>query len=464
MYKKLVCFISLFFLLAIPSKASSPIPEISPPYSSENIIVRFKKEIDPITFSNLETSYGTKMRRKIFDDKTFVLKVPSKNIEQFVNLLSKNPLVEYAEPDFIAQAYEDPNDSYFNQQWGLKKIQAPEGWNLTHGNPQVKIAILDTGIDRDHPDLSAKVDKWIDMTSSGMDDLFGHGTHVAGIAAAVTNNNQGVAGLGYDVHLVSIKVLGNDGFGYYSWIADGIKKAADEGAKVINLSLGSDKESKTLEQAINYAWSKGAVIVCAAGNAGNSFRTYPAYYTNCIATAATDKNDQKPSWSSYGLWVDVAAPGNEIISTLPNHQYKMGQSLNYGYGSGTSMATPHVSGLAGLLFGSDATLTNNDVRKLIEENTDQISGTGNYWQKGRINVSKSILGLGSGSLISTPIPTVTPTPTFIPIPTVTPTPTLTPTPTPQPTLTPTPRPTKTPTPTPSSQKSRLCERWPRFCN
>lgn len=436
----------------------------------EQIIVKFKTHVPSFDIDRLNEKFGTKISSRLLLDQTFTIKVPEKQQERFLRLFSRSPLVEYAEPDYEVQAFEVPNDPDFGKQWGMTKIESPQAWDLTHGVPKVNIAILDTGIDKDHPDLASKVEEWVNFTSSGtLDDLYGHGTHVAGIAAAKTDNELGVAGLGWDSQLLSVKVLNDQGAGYLSWVADGIIWAVDNGAKVINLSLGGSRGSSTLERAVKYAWKKGVVLACAVGNSGSQSRTYPAYYKDCIATAATDSDDKKPSWSSYGSWVDVAAPGDKIYSTFPNHSSKMGVK-NYGYGSGTSMATPHVAGLAGLLFGSDGTLTNSDVRSLIEENAEPISGTGKYWAYGRINAYQSVLGLGS---LGTPIlmPTSTPTPTPEPTEgaTPTPTPTYEPTPTATPTLTPTatptltPTPTVTPTPTPQEEIPWWCQRWPRFC-
>jgi len=314
----------------------------------------------------------------------------------------RSPLVAYTEPDYLAYALESPNDPSFAEQWGLNNtggagctpdadIDAPEAWDITHGIPDIHIAILDSGIDQDHEDLASEVALYANFTDSPTwDDLYGHGTHVAGIAAAVTNNNIGVAGVGYDASLMNVKVLNDSGSGAYSWIANGIVWATDNGAKVINMSLGGPVKSRTLENAVKYAWNKGVVLVAAAGNSDNPSPTYPARYDNVIAVAATDCNDRQASFSSYGKWVDVAAPGVNILSTFPNHPYKIGKSLSYDYGSGTSMSTPHVAGLAGLVWATGKCSTAPCVRNRIESNADKISGTGTYWTWGRINAYKAV--------------------------------------------------------------------------
>jgi thermitase len=270
----------------------------------------------------------------------------------------------------------------------MTKIQAAEAWSVTTGSSDVKIAILDTGIDQNHEDLAAKIVANKNFTSSrSVDDKYGHGTHVAGIAAAITNNRKGVSGVGFNTSLMNVKVLGDNGSGYYSWIANGITWAANNGAKVINMSLGGSSSSTTLKSAVDYAWGKGCVIVAAAGNDNTSAPLYPAYYDNCIAVAATDQNDAKASFSNYGSWVDIAAPGVGIFSTLPNHNNRIGIT-NYGSLSGTSMATPHVAGVAALVFAAKSGWTNADVRAKIQTSVDPT--TGFTTSIGRVNAFKAV--------------------------------------------------------------------------
>jgi len=339
--------------------------------------------------------------------------------------------VLHAEPDSAAYITDAPNDTYFDSQWGMYKVAAPQAWDITQGSPTIRIAILDTGIDLEHPDLASKIVGSVNFTTSPTADANGasHGTHVAGIAAASTNNGIGVAGLGYNCSLMNVKVLGDDGYGYYSWIAQGIIWAADHGAQVINLSLGGSIASSTLENAVNYAWNKGAVVAAASGNEATTSPLYPAYYTNCIAVGATDRYDNLTSFSNYGSWVDVAAPGIGIYSTKPDGLYCLM--------SGTSMATPHVAGLAGLVFSvaNDANgngKLNDEVRARIESTCDE---TGIAVAYGRINAYRAVQG-SAASPAPSPAPAPSPTPT--PAPTIAPTPIPTPTPAPAPTPAPKP--------------------------
>jgi thermitase len=360
-----------------------------------------------------------------------------------VAALKSNPEIEYVEPDSIATKVEVPNDPMIGSQWGLAKIQSFGAWDTTHGSGSVNIAVLDTGVDGGHPDVGGNISLRANFTNVPDGDIDGHGTHVAGIASAITNNGIGIAGVGYTSHIMSGKVLDDNGSGYYSWIANGIMWAADNGASVINMSLGGSSGSTALQQAIQYAWSKGSIVVAAAGNSGSQRAFYPAYYTPAIAVAATDQNDKKASFSNYGSWVDVAAPGVSILSSYQG---------NYAYLSGTSMATPFVSGLAALVKGDHPDWTNAQIVNKIETSADAIPGTGTSWIYGRINACSAV-DCTTTIILSTPTPTPTATPTptptpGIPTPTLTPTPTVTPTPTPgSPTITLTP----TPTPTPSSK-------------
>ena len=316
-----------------------------------------------------------------------VVTVPSTAAANSLARLKGTPGVRFAELDATARATEVPNDPSFSQQWFMNKVKAPDAWNTTHGSTGVRVAVLDTGVSLSHPDLSAKIVASQNFTTSPTaDDVNGHGTHVAGIAASGTNNALGVAGLGYSTRIMNVKVLGDGGSGLYSWVCSGITWAADNGANVISLSLAGTMASSALESAVDYAWSKGAVVLAAAGNSANSTPTYPAAYANAMAVAATTDMDKLASFSNYGDWVDIAAPGITIYSTIPG---------GYGYMSGTSMATPLVSGLAALLFAvvSDANgngRRNDEVRARIQANADVIPPTG--IGSGRINAYRAVTG------------------------------------------------------------------------
>lgn len=371
----------------------------------DEVLVKFGPDVNPEVFAR---SIGARAHSRIAGLDVHVLKVRPGTAEAVVRALANHPLVEYAELNGIATIVLDPNDPYDNgpgcydsssgcvTQWAWARLQAYQAWDLTTGSASVRVAVVDTGVDNSHPDLPAVVAQY-DFANGdpNAEDDNGHGTHVAGTIGASTNNGIGGAGSNWNVGILAAKVLNSGGSGSYAAVANGIRWAADNGAQGINLSLGGSLRSKTLERAVNYAWDKGAVLACAAGNSGTSSRLYPAAYTKCIAVAATDQDDVKASFSNFGAsWVDVAAPGVAILSTMPDSFVYLnffGYLPNYDALNGTSMATPHVAGLAALvrargLCGSAATATAAScVRSRIETTADPISGTGTYWTWGRVN-------------------------------------------------------------------------------
>ncbi|MDF2628957.1 MAG: peptidase [Symbiobacteriaceae bacterium] len=349
----LAALLSVLMMVAVAGQASSaPSPEAADAaeaaHVESTVIVTFKEGADQ---DAIMKSHGLMKKGQIYDSNEMILEAPGKSAKGLMNALAKNPNVESVELDYIASVQWTPNDPSFGSQWGPSKVQAPAAWDITQGSSSVMIAVVDTGVDLDHPDLAAKVNTSLDYDfvnsdSTAQDDQ-GHGTHVAGIAAAATNNSTGIAGMCPNCTILPVKVLNSAGSGSYSAIASGIRYAADKGAKVINLSLGGTAGNSTLSSAVTYADGKGSLVIAAAGNNGNSTPFYPAAYTAAVAVAATTSSDTRASFSNYGSYVDVAAPGQSIYATYFNNTYS---SLN-----GTSMAAPHVSGLAGLLFSQGRT-------------------------------------------------------------------------------------------------------------
>jgi thermitase len=385
-----VALVLALLLSMIGGLAAAQVPDDTPGYAPDHILVKFQPGTPDEAKANAHQRLGGKVVGAIPGIDVAVVSVPQNQAAEKARAYGRENNVKFAEPDYIAKAILTPDDPNFGYQWGMTKIQAPEAWSVTTGSSDVRIAILDTGVDLDHEDLATRVVANKNFTtSSTVNDLYGHGTHCAGIAAAIANNSIGVAGVGFNTSLMNGKVLDDSGSGYYSWIASGLTWATDNGAKVISMSLGGSSSSSTLENAVNYAWGKGVVVVAAAGNSGKTAPIYPAYYANCISVAATDQNDAKASFSTYGSWVDVAAPGVIIYSTLPNHSNSIG-TRNYGSLSGTSMATPHVAGLAGLVWSTSYGTSNTSVRSRIESTADAIAGTGTYWQYGRINANTAV--------------------------------------------------------------------------
>jgi thermitase len=304
-------------------------------------------------------------------------------------LLLALPGVRYVERNYLVFVCNDP---MLSQQWGLARIQASQAWAMASPQRTVYIAIIDTGVDANHPDLSQRMRRYNDgsvygyntqLNNANTNDYHGHGTHCAGIAAAHANNGVGIAGVAgvAPVQIMPVKVLNDQGFGTMSDVARGITWAANNGAHVLSLSLGGNAGSQQLADAVNYAWNRGCLVVAAAGNNGVPAPFYPAYYENALAVAASDPNDRLTDFSQYGAWVDIAAPGSAILSTVPGNRYEAW--------SGTSMACPHVAGAAALIWSCAPSLTNQQLRIALENNADPVQP---FWfggigeGKGRLNL------------------------------------------------------------------------------
>lgn len=362
----------------------------------DEILIRFNHGVSETVKQDILKQHGAAVKEEIPQIEAKLLKVDAAARDNVIDALSHNPNVAYAEQNSIAQAEYIPNDPcyypacFIYGQWDMDMIGAPQAWDVTKGNPSIIVAVLDSGISQTHPDLAGKVvlNVKFDTSSSTVNDVYTHGTHVAGTIAANTDNFIGVAGIGFNTRLYNVKVLGDDGWGTYSAITQGIIWAADNGAQVISMSLGGTAASSAMEDAVNYAWNKGAVIVAAAGNNGDTNPMYPAYYQNVIAVASIDTSKQLASYSTSGDWVDVAAPGTVILSTITS-----GANDTYGFKSGTSMAAPHVSGLAALVFTqvNDTNMNgrlNDEVRACIQSTATNIGITG--IGSGLINASAAV--------------------------------------------------------------------------
>jgi len=351
-------------------------------YASDEVLLKYNAS-SLTKVEKLLAEYKAKPVGKA-QDRILKVKLHEKmSVTRACSLLKKD-FIEYVEPNYIANATQNPNDPGYSNEWGLEKIKCVAGWAISPGSSDVIVAVVDTGVDLDHPDLQSKLVTGYDFANYDAipDDDNGHGTHVAGTIAAITNNYLGVAGVAPECRIMPIKALGANGSGYYSDIADGIRFAADNGAKVVSLSLAGTSSSYTMQAAVDYAISKGVLVVAAAGNNGSTTMMYPGAYEPVLCVGATDSADARASWSNYGTWVDVAAPGVNIYSTTLGG--------GYGYMSGTSMATPHAAGLAALCYsylGSSA--TPSIVRTGLESGLDPVGD----WIQGRINVLKTLGGL-----------------------------------------------------------------------
>jgi hypothetical protein len=353
-----------------------------------------------IKVSHLIAMNGGKIVKTISTKKevlAIVAEMPLDLIPAFVNKVKTAGLAEYIEPNLRVQVESLPNDPYWSWQWGPKKIEADWAWNATFGDSSILVAVIDSGIFYNHPDLAANYVAlgydWVNNDTDPMDD-YGHGTKVTGIIAGVTNNGIGIAGLA-QVKVMAEKVFDKEGLGYNTWLADGIVHATDQGAKIISMSLSTGSNDPLIYSAVKYAYENNVLLVAAAGNEENDTKRYPAAYDEVIAVTATNESDQICSFSNYGNWIELAAPGENIFTTdlldenldPPEYQY-------YRYGSGTSFACPHVSGLAALIWSQFPNATRDWVRTRLRDTADDLgdSGFDIFYGYGRINARKAFNG------------------------------------------------------------------------
>jgi thermitase len=369
------------------------------------------------------------------------------DIQKAIESYKNTGKFEYVEPDFIGhgdgvqECSPDivPNDTYFSRQWGLKNdgtftltssvtgndIKAVDAWDITTGSTKNIICILDSGCKLDHPEFTGRIwqnskeiaNNGIDDDKNGkIDDIqgwdfanndkdptddHGHGTNVTGILGASGNNSIGYSGVDWKSQLMVIKALDANNSGLYSWWESGIYYAVDNGAKVINMSVVGNSNSSSLEAAVNYAWNKGVIIVACMGNDNVGVSRYPASFNNLIAVGSVNPNGKRSvpfSWSAtsgsnYGSHIDVCAPGNYIYGL----SYNSNTSFNT-YWSGTSQATPHATGLAGLMIARNTTLTPAQIKDYMQKGcddltgdpTEDVAGFDNYYGWGRINAKKTL--------------------------------------------------------------------------
>ena len=357
------------------------------------VVVKFK---DARGRQALLQKMGLKTIAKV--NKVDAVVVKTANAKATIAALKQDANVLYAEPNYIAKAIglesATPNlmtfgakadDELLGQLWGMKAIDAASAWAVTTGSPNVKVAVVDTGVDHQHPDFGGRVAKGYDFINNdddAMDDHY-HGTHCAGSIAAGIGNG-GVVGVAPNVSMIAVKVLSKSGSGSYAGVANGIVYAADQGADIISMSLGGPSTSAVIDDAVKHAMSKGTLVVAAMGNDNSERPSYPAAAPGVMAIGSTMVGDKRSSFSNFGKHISVGAPGSDIVSTVPGGKYK---SL-----SGTSMATPHAAGLAGLVKSRFPEFTAKQIQEAIEKSADDVGEAGfdKFFGHGRINAGKAI--------------------------------------------------------------------------
>lgn len=441
--------IALYGFFPLSSGGRKVIEKGNVKYLSNTIVIKFKEDVNvvanksvelPSALSNTMLAFGMKSSQALFPEKAFERNSDlGKMVEiefdadadpfYVASKLKNDKNIEWAEPRFVYETTYTPNDpSYPSQQYGLTKIQAELAWDISKGDTSIVIGIIDTGVDWDHPDLAANIFRnWNEIPDNGIDDdgngyiddirgwdfggLVGipdndpvedkpeHGTHVAGIASAVTDNGVGVASIGFNSKILPVKTAQDDqrnsqGQAYIVYGFEGIVYASDNGAKVINCSWGGGGFSMFGQAVIDYAISKGSLVVAAAGNSNSIEEFYPAAYKGVFSVASTTSTDAKSSFSNYGRYIDVSAPGSSIYNTYQNDTYA---TL-----SGTSMASPLVAGLAALTFAQFPAYNPIQIGQQIRVNSDDLNTINPSYVDllgyGRINAYRTLSNVNSKSV------------------------------------------------------------------
>jgi thermitase len=346
----------------------------------DQLIVKFKPGSQAVE-TQVHAAAGVQVLRKLPSINWTLVKIPAnrtksqvasiyKNYPNYVTDVTENPIVEFLDTT--------PNDVDYPKQWGPAKIQAPKMWDRNTGSTSTIVAIVDSGVDVDHPDLVGNLLPGFDVGDNdpNPDDVIGHGTHCSGIAGAVGNNAIGVAGMGWKHKILPIRIESSTTGAFNA--AAGIVYAADHGASVVSMSFRVGN-TPAMNDAIDYAWGKNVLLIAAAGNDGNQVMNFPASHAKVLAVASSAPDDSRSTFSTYGDWVDVAAPGEGIWSTYLNGGYE--------FLDGTSMACPLVAGLAGVLYAEGGlTITNQQVWDILCASSDKV----NYVKFGRVNAWKAI--------------------------------------------------------------------------
>jgi subtilisin family serine protease len=373
--------------LFIVSGPAEPASATAQSYASAQLLVKFRADATRTAIANAMGSAQVSEKLVIRDLGVHVLNVFPSRLDAALTALRRSPSVLYAERDALGHLMDTtPNDYWWPSEWSQTRVSAPRAWDLTRGSATVTVAILDTGVDPSQPDLQrAFVPGWNTLAdNSDTSDTNGHGTLVAGVAAARSNNAIGIASYCWSCSLMPVKVLDTNA-GTFSTVASGITWATDHGARIISMSLGFTSSSSTLQSAVQYAHNHNVVLIAAAGNYANSTPVYPAAYPEVLSVAGTDGNDQLYSWSDYGSWVKLAAPGCNFAT---------GTSGWYGTFCGTSSAAPALAGIAGLAASYAPAASNTQLEQALESTAAPV---GSAVQYGRADAYQAMLALGAAS-------------------------------------------------------------------
>ena len=391
--KQIKTLTTLTLAIIIFSATAALVPaEILVPQEKGEIILKLKAGTSSSCMHEILRAYDLTILEEVSKLNILIVLVPKNKMATIIEMLKFNPFIEFVEENIKVSATLTPNDPYYSLEWHLEKIQMPTAWDISKGDPNVVIAILDTGVDVNHPDLAGKILEGYnayDGTNNVVDDI-GHGTMVAGTAAAITDNALGVSAPAWNCKILPVKVnIPGAASTTYSLLAKGLIYAADKGAKVACMSWQIFNGSGTLTEAAKYFVEKGGIVIAAAGNTGKYESCMDNQYI--ISVAATDQKDLAASFSSYGPYVDLSAPGVSILTTI-NGKQATSYDYAYGYVSGTSFSAPLTAGLAALIYSANPSLTPNQVEQILETSAVDLGEPGYDYRYGwgRINATKAL--------------------------------------------------------------------------
>lgn len=379
-------------------------------YVPGELLVRFRAGTTSAEMENAAGRARGTLTAHIAQLGVHVVEVAPERLQEALGSLRSETSVESVERDVFLEALDTvPNDALWSTQWGSRIVGAPRAWDASRGAPGVVIAVLDTGVDALHPDLRGATVAGYDVINDDADpsDDHGHGTSSAGVAAARTNNTEGQSGVCWACSVMPVKVLDSRGSGKTSTIAFGMAWAVDHGAQVLNMSFGGPGTTNTLRAGVEYAASRGALLVASAGNSGVDTPFYPAAYGQVVGVAATTETDARYSWSNYGDWVPVAAPGCNTATRAGGGYVEF---------CGTSSAAPMVSGIAGLAFALNPKASRADVEQALAGTATPIPGVVRFGRVNAPTVMSAVSSAGSATPVQAPPPPPPPPPAAAPPP------------------------------------------------
>jgi len=349
------------------------------------LVVRARAGLEARVLQDVLARHGARRIDAVDALAVTMIEAPEKDLAAIEAALRRSGVFKSVERDYQVEIAEEPNDFYYAAQWALPRIGAPAAWDVSSG-AGVVVAVLDTGIDALHPDLLGQTLPGRDFVNDDDDpaDDHGHGTRMSGIIAALRNNVVGIAGIAPAASILPVKVLNDGGTGAYSDVAAGIVYAVDQGVRVLNLSLTGPVQSDVLQDAIDYATARDAVVVAASGNWGSDEPAYPAAATGAVAVSAIDAHDAHPIFSNYGAWISFAAPGVDIVTTSPFGGYSSS--------SGTSPAAAVGSAVFALLLAAEPALSRSEAIARVESETVDVGSQGwdPYYGWGRVDALSAV--------------------------------------------------------------------------